>query len=191
MISSLSSAFKLRSIRAFQVRRDGDLRFCHVSLGLLQCGSRRMGICGLLADGILNAFRIQPYQLVACGHFRSTLDHPVDRAVTADFAFDLRVVGTLQGPLFDDRDNQLAAGDRVCQFGDGRLRRYAPANQRDGTRNHRERSDCEQTAFPPPIAPRMWCWALLLRPPQLRINLAFWLWAELCKQLGRHDQPPS
>jgi hypothetical protein len=142
-------------ITALQIRRNGDLGFGHLSLGLREGGGGSMIIRGLQADGILDALSIQPDQFVACLHFRTALDHPDDGAVTPDFAFDFRIVGTFQGPLLGYCDDQVAACDRVRQPGSGFPVGHGAGNESGRNRNHSDRANYQKTAFAPSGASRI------------------------------------
>ena len=47
----------------------------------------------------------------------ATFDDRRDRVLTPDLATNLRVLGTLQGPGFDDRHIQVVEDNRVGQLG--------------------------------------------------------------------------
>ncbi len=117
MARSFSSVISSATIPALQVLRNGELRARHIRSGSFGPGSRQMSILRAFTDGVFERQRIQPDQFVSRLHLRTALDHPDDRAITSDFAFDFRVVRALQSPLFGDRDDQVATRDRVSQQG--------------------------------------------------------------------------
>jgi hypothetical protein len=103
----------------------------------------------------LDALCIQPDQFVACLDLRTALDHPDDGAVTPDFAFDFRVVGTFQRPLLGYCDHQVAACDRVRQPGSGFPVGHGAGNESCCNRNDSNGTNNQKTAFSPSSAPRI------------------------------------
>ena len=59
-----------------------------------------MSILRAFVEVVFDLLVFQPDQFVSWLYLRTALDHPVDGAITSDFAFDFRVVGALQSPLF-------------------------------------------------------------------------------------------
>ena len=108
-----------------------------------------MRVLRAFTDGVFECQRIELDQFVSWLDLRTSLDHPDDSALTSDLAFDFRVLRTLQSPLLDDRDEQIATPDRVSQLRTGLLRRPDARNQPGSRRYHGDHSDRQQTAFPP------------------------------------------
>ena len=128
----LFQCHQLRAIPPLQVLRNGKLSSRHIRSESLGAGPRQMSKFRTFADGVLECQSIQPDQFVARLHLGTTLDDPIDRAVTSDFAFDFRVVGTLQSSLFGYRDEQVVARDRMSQHRTG-FPRMADARQAYGS----------------------------------------------------------
>ena len=118
----------------------------HVRLGSFGCGPRHMSPLRHFIDSVFELQRLQPDQFVSWLHLRTALDHPDDGDLrTSDFAFDFRVLGALQSPLFGYRDDQVATRDRVSQLGTDLPRRSgAVGSARQPTptrRRHRSPAD--------------------------------------------------
>ena len=76
------------------------------------------GLCiGPLVDLFFDHQCVKPQEFVALLDDGATFDDRRDRVLTPDLATNLRVLGTLQGPGFDDRHIQVVEDNRVGQLG--------------------------------------------------------------------------
>ena len=146
----------LRAELAVEIPVGGHLCDRDVRSGSCQGGLRDVRIGLSQADRLFDVLGVQPDQFVSGLDRGAVGNHPGDGAAAAaatistpDFALDLGVPGTLDGPIFGNRDQQFATRDRVDRIGiAGRNRRCAREHHPGNGARHGNQADRQQGPGP-------------------------------------------
>ena len=110
-------SFLAGTVSAAFVGQKCDVRFSKIGHGFCEgrLGLKDIGL--LKTESLFDDLGIELDELLALFDLRATGDDPGDRAGTPYLALDLRVFGTLQGPLFRHADDKVTTCDGMSHGG--------------------------------------------------------------------------